>query len=390
MSFYDFLSPIPADIYHQKNYAVNNLGYAVKKLTNENQSSSFFENIQIAIVGVEEDRSAVNNKGSALAANEVRKHLYLLNKGVAFPNIADLGNIKQGHTVNDTYVALSLVVSELVKLKIVPIIIGGSQDLTYAQYLGYELLKQTVDLIIVDSRFDILESTNEINSNTYLHKIILHQPSFLFNVSVIGYQTYFVDDDAINTFEKLYFDMHRLGKLRANIEETEPLIRNADLVSFDISAIRQQDAPGNNILSPNGLYADEACQIARYAGMSDKLTSIGFYEFNPPLDNRNQTAMLLAQMIWCFAEGFANRKNDMPLYDKSNFIKYTASLKNNQYQLVYYKSKKSDKWWMEVKLNGEKSKYSRHHLIPCSYEDYQSACKDEMPERWWQAYQKLC
>ena len=52
---------------------------------------------------------------------------------------------------------LKLVVSELVKLNIIPIIIGGGQDLTYAQYLAYENLEQKVDLVVVDSKFDLDE-----------------------------------------------------------------------------------------------------------------------------------------------------------------------------------------------------------------------------------------
>ena len=188
----------------------------------------------------------------------------------------------------------------------------------------------------------------------------------------------------------LFFDTYRLGYVRQNIEEVEPYIRNADMVSFDISSIRISDAPGNNLALPNGFYGEEACQIARYAGISDKLSSIGFYEYNPSLDIRNQTAKLIAQIIWYFIDGYYNRKNDLPHIQKDDYYKYNVALKIDKQLIVFYKSKKSDRWWMEVPCPTEiNSKYQRHYLVPCSYNDYLEALKEEMPDRWWQVYQKL-
>ena len=188
---------------------------------------------------------------------------------------------------------------------------------------------------------------------------------------------------------KMYFDVFRLGEVRADMEEVEPIVRNADMISFDISAIRQSDAPGNKNVSPNGFYGEEACRITRYAGISDKTSSIGFYEVNPTVDERGQTAHLTAQMIWYFIDGFYSRKNDFPMKDKSNYIKYLVNLRKEDKEIVFYKSKKSDRWWMEVPCPTHMSQYERHHLVPCSYADYQTACNEEMPDRWWQAYQKF-
>ena len=190
--------------------------------------------------------------------------------------------------------------------------------------------------------------------------------------------------------KNLYFDIYRLGKIRNNLEDAEPLTRNADMITVDISSIRQSDAPASGNASPNGFYGEEICQIMRYAGLSDKLSSIGFYELNPELDINNQTAHLVAQMIWYFIDGYYNRKHDHPYKDKDEYIKYTVSIKNHKDQLIFYKSKKSERWWMDVPVKTNyKSIYERHHLVPCSYNDYEVACKDDIPDRWWQAYQKL-
>lgn len=348
------------------------------------------EDTDIAIIGVKEDRNALLNQGTSMAPDEVRKYIYKLYQGNYKVKITDLGNIIQGHQIEDTYFAVKTVVSELLKLHIIPVIIGGSQDITYANYLAYESLGQIINIVSVDSRFDLGRADLDINSTTYLSKIIMHQPNFLFNYTNLGYQTYFVDQDAIELMEKLYFDVYRLGYVRKNIEEVEPFVRNADMVSFDISSIRQAEAPGNAHASPNGFYGEEACQIARYAGLSDKLSSIGFYELNPKYDNNGQTAHLTAQMIWYFIDGFYNRKNDFPLKDKKLYLKYRVSIKNHNHEIVFFKSKKSDRWWMEVPCpTNLKNKYERHYLVPCSYLDYKTALKEEMPDRWWKVYQKL-
>jgi len=249
---------------------------------------------------------------------------------------------------------------------------------------------QTINFVAIDSVFDIGDGEKELNSQSYLSKIILHKPNILFNYSNVGYQTYFVEQNSIELMNKLYFDAHRLGQVRADIESVEPIVRNADVVSFDVSCIRQSDAPANRNASPNGFYGEEACQIARYAGLSDKLTSIGFYEMNPAFDENKQTAQLVSQIIWYFIDGYYNRKQDYPIVDKSEYTKYRVSIKDHDHEIVFYKSNKSDRWWMDVPYPvNHKIKYERHHMVPCSYTDYQTACSDEMPDRWWQTYQKL-
>jgi formiminoglutamase len=377
------------DFLLSENYQPTQLGKSII----QHGSSGFpdLEGVQLAIIGVKEDRKAVNNTGCANASDAVRKHLYKLFQPALPLSIVDLGNINAGFTVEDTYFALSSSIKELIKKNIVPIIIGGGQDLTFANYKAYEELEQVVNIVSIDSKFDLGDMNQELDSQSFLSKIILHRPNYLFNYSNIGYQTYFVDKNAVDLMAKLFFDTHRLGYVRSNMEEVEPIVRNADIVSFDMSSIRYSDAPGNANATPNGFHGEEACQIARYAGMSDKLSSIGFYELNPSFDKAEQTAHLQAQMIWYFLEGFSNRKKDFPIGSRGDFTKYRVFIQNNKYEIIFYKSPKSDRWWMDVPYPpNKKIKYERHHLVPCSYQDYQIACKEEMPDKWWLTFQKLC
>ncbi|MGZ3754483.1 MAG: formimidoylglutamase [Mucilaginibacter sp.] len=392
MSLSDFFTPIDLKkIVPKSGYYTSHLGSKI-----EHHSVHFpdlEQKMDIAIIGVQEDRNAVNNVGCALGPDYVREKLYQLNEGGYNTKIVDLGNIRQGKTVTDTYFAIKTVVAELIKMDIIPIIIGGGQDLTYAQYMAYEELEQKVDLVVVDSHFDLdddLESEGiATTSISYLNKIFLHEPNYLFNYSNLGYQTYFANQDSLRVMEKLYFDVHRLGELSGQVAVTEPIIRNANMISFDIGAIRSADAMANTNATPNGLYGEEACQICRYAGFNDKLTSIGFYEFNPAYDSNGQTAMLLAQMIWYFIDGVYNRKKDFPLNPKSQYLIYKTSLMHDDHELVFVKSKKSDRWWMQVPYPTGGSRNERFHLVPCQYDDYKTAIAGELPDLWWRTYQKL-
>ena len=345
--------------------------------------------VHLALIGLKEDRGSEFNQGCAGAADEVRKHLYRLIKPRYDLKIADLGNLEPGASLNDTYFAIQQITSYLLEQKVKPIFIGGSTDLAYALYKGYEGHTFNLNLSCIDARMPLASKGTETGVTSYLSRIVLHEPNYLFNISQIGYQSYFVEPESLDTFNRMRFDYHRLGAIRSQLTEVEPLVRNADMMVFNMSAIRSADAPGNRNATPNGFYGDEACQITRYAGMSNELSSIGFFEMNPEEDRNGQTAQLLSQMIWYFIDGYYNRKNDYPTIDSADFIVYRISFKNSDHEILFYKSKKSDRWWMEVPYPVEKSNKKGKYLVPCSYEDYQTACKDDLPDRWLKTYEKL-
>ncbi len=385
-----FFSPLNTDnILNNYNLKETQFG-SLFTIYKEGSDFPELEEMDIALIGVCEDRNSENNEGCKLAPDAVREFLYKLYDTGFRGNIVDLGNINAGHSTDDTFFALRSTVDYLIRKNIIPVMIGGSQDLTYAQFLGYKDLEQTINITAVDSTFDLGNPDEDITSNSYLGKIILHQPNYLFNYSNIGYQTYLVDQNSLQMMNRLYFDAYRLGQVRDKIEEAEPVIRQSDMITFDISSIKHSDAPANPNASPNGFYSEEACQIMRYAGMNDKLSSIGIYELNPKFDENGKTAHLAAQMIWCFFDGFYNRKNDFPSRTNPDYIRFHVVLQDDKYEINFYKSKKSDRWWMEIPYPPHKDlKFERHTLIPCSYKDYELAISNEIPDRWWQTYQKL-
>lgn len=343
------------------------------------------ESYSLAIFGVGDDRGSKDNQGCGSGLNKIRQELYDLFVHFNVPKIIDLGNIRLGHSARDTQIALKQVVAELLDKRITPIIIGGGHDLTYAQFQAYENRIHDVDVVVIDEKIDLSES-KEVNSSSFLRHIITHQPNFLFSATHIGHQLFYNDPQSIDTLEALSYDVIRLGQVKKDIFEMEPIMRNADMLSFDLSALKSSDAPANALTSPNGLSGEEACQLCRFAGFSNKTSSFGLYEFNPYFDQNNQGAKQASQMVWYFIEGFANRKeNDYPSENNNEFVKYMVKLESSDYEINFWKSNYSNKWWMEVpQKNLNHNKY-----IPCSYKDYENAMRDELPDKWMKVYSKF-
>ncbi|OAB27931.1 Arginase family enzyme [Flavobacterium fryxellicola] len=378
---FDFLKPIANEVLvYLDGLTSQQLGSKIVLHTAEQFPD--LNKIKIAIIGVLENRGS-NNAISNSDLTPVRKELYGLFPGNWNASIADLGDILPGNSIEDTYFALKKVVASLIKKKITPIVIGGSQDLTYALYRGYDDLEQMVNLVSVDSKFDFGKENEDVSASSYLTKIIIDEPNNLFNYCNIGYQTYFNSQEEIDLIEKLFFDAYRLGEVSNNLSISEPVFRDADVVSIDLHSIKSADSGNFISFQPNGFNGKEICTLARYAGISDKVSSFGIFNHN----NSAQESVIIAQIIWYFIEGFHYRSNEYPFGSKENYIKYNVPLEEEE--LVFYKSDKTDRWWIEIPfISNGSNKLKRNTLLPCSYDEYLLACNQELPERWWKAQRK--
>jgi arginase family enzyme len=343
----------------------------------------------VALIYVPEYRNG-DHSNQGLSNDAFRKYFYQLNPAESwkFP-IYDLGTLNPGSAIEDTYFAVRQVVAELVKNNILPIVVGGSQDLTFAMYQGFEELEQMINAMSIDYKLDIGDPDNEINADGFVNKMLMHRPCYLFNYATLGVQAPFVSKDDLILFEKLYFDMVRLGEYAADFKVAEPHLRNSDLLSVDLNVLRTADFPNNDFIQPNGLFNHELCQIARYAGISDKLSALGFFNLSSKPGNALAHSSL-AQIIWYFIDGYAQRVGDFPVGLKKNYTKFTVFLDELDHELVFYKSDKSARWWMEVPYPPlEGVKFERHHMVPCNKKDYDNALKGDIPNLWWKTYQKL-
>jgi len=376
-----------SDFASEGKYTAGQLGKSV--VYNSEKDFILPKKDSIAIMFVPEYRNSESEQ-SIDFIHSIRQSLYTLYGGDWRAPIYDLGVVKPGKTVEDTCAAVKEIIAELVKAKVVPVIIGGSQDLTYSVYSGYQNLEQTVNILNVDASLDMGGPDEKLSTSNWLSKIVVHKPGYLFNYSLLGYQSYLVNPAEINLLEKMYFDAFRLGEFYSNDKMVEPIVRNADILTFDLNAIRSSDYKGNQFNLPHGFYGEDACRIMRYAGWSDKLTSLGLFNFSSKPENLHSDSNLIAQMIWYFFEGFNLRKKDYPIGSKTNYTRYTVSLDDFKDEIIFFKSDKSGRWWMEVpypKIKGVK--FQRHLLVPCNYEDYENALKNEMPNLWWKTFQKL-
>ena len=340
-------------------------------------------NVSVAILGVNESRNAFEKKPERLDISEIRLQLYNLMLGNWNSSIVDLGDIEEGETVEDTYFVVKEIVAGLLEENIIPIVIGATQDLTYPTYRAFDGLKNMVNLVSIDSRFDFGMDEELISSHSYMSKIITDKPNNLFNFSNIGYQSYFNSQEELDLMERLFFDSYRLGELISNITLAEPVLRNAHVVSLDARAIRAADIGYSRNFSPNGFNGREICAIARYAGISDNVSVFGIYE----CENSNQSFQLVAQIIWYFIEGLNFRIQELPNSNSNDFTKYTVPTEDES--LVFYKSHLSERWWVEVpSILTSHTKSNSPALLPCTELDYLDACNQNIPERWFKAYKK--
>jgi arginase family enzyme len=378
---FEFLQPVSRVIEeYLEDAAVQSFGKKVLVHT----SSGFpeLDAVKIAIIGVLDNRGQMDNKDH-VHLNYIRKELYGLYPGNWHLNVADLGDIHPGETMQDTYYAVKTITEQLLKQNIIPLVIGGAQDIAYAVYRGYDKLEQMVNYVNVDARFDFGKENEEMSARSFVTRMIIEEPHNLFNYSNVGYQTYFNPQEEIDLIEKLYFDAYRLGEVCKDITVAEPVFRDADFVAFDMGVVKSGDSGNIVKFVPNGFDGKEICTLARYSGISDKVSAFGLFNHN----DTKQEAALIAQIIWYFVEGVQYRSYEFPFGSRDNYIKYIVAFEDEE--LVFYKSDKTDRWWIDVFSNEiGNNKVKTAALLPCSYQDYLSACNNEYPQRLWKAQRK--
>ena len=369
----DFLTPINvAEISEDTHYNDRQMG-SVLKIHEEYLPD--LDKVDIVIVGVNEFRGEGILPGTS-AADAIRKQFYGLNYWHEDVAIADLGNIKTGATLKDSYHALKVVLKEVLSLKKTIVIIGGSHDNTLAQYYAYKDLDQIIEASVADALID-LKSDSPLRSENFLMEMLTSEPNMVRHYNHIGFQSYFVHPHLLETIDKLRFDCYRVGNVRDNLVEMEPVLRTSDLFSFDIGAIKNSDSPAS-CLSPNGFTGEDACNLMRYAGMSSQISSVGVYGYEPSKDINHLSAMQISQMLWYFIDGKSRSKQEASLEEKNHFNEFHTAFA--EVDTIFLQSKKTGRWWMELP---DKT------MIACSYQDYLHASNNEIPERWLRAQERL-
>jgi formiminoglutamase len=329
----------------------------------------------IVIVGCEEERGIGRDRRESGGPDAIREQFYQLYYWHPDVKLADVGNIRAGATLTDTYAALKTVLREITAIGKTAVVLGGSHDLTLAQYYTYADKKHIVEATGVDALIDLdIHSLNR--SDNFLMEMLTGEPNYIQHYNHIGFQSYYVHPHMLETMDKLRFDCFRLGSVKDNIEEMEPVIRNSHLFTFDISAIANAFAPANE-LSPNGFNGEEACILMRYAGLSHNVNTVGIYGYKPGRDQGQLTARQISHMLWYLIDGKSRGRREAALSERDFFVEYHTAFA--EVETVFLQSKKTQRWWMQL----PDSKY-----IACSYQDYLLASSNEIPERWLRAQER--
>lgn len=369
----DFLSPISkAFLSNDQGYVDGQIGHVI-----ESYETDFpeMDSASIVLVGCGETRGADLSSTDTNAPDAIRRHFYRLFYWHTDIGLADVGNVRIGQTLNDTYAALATVVKELIQAGKTVIILGGSQDLTLAQYRAYGLAGKIIEASGIDARIDLY--TDSVNpAEHFLMEMLTGSPNFIRHYNHIGFQSYYVHPGMLETLDKLRFDCYRVGSVKESIDEMEPVLRNTHLLSFDIQSLAQAFSPAST-LSPNGFNGEEACVLMRYAGLSPNVSSIGLYGYDTAADRNGASAEQLAHMLWYVLDGRSRGKREAHIDERDAFNEYIMAFA--EVQTVFLQSKKTGRWWMQL---------PNKQFIACSYKDYLLASSNEIPERWLRAQER--
>lgn len=364
--FSEYFSPVKFEIIDYVNNLDNNqLGSKLKINGRDNLNS--FESLDIVIFSVNEYRFNSAIRKSFNANKDFRKKLYSLYYGNWDLNIYDFGDLENGNLVSDTQFALSKILEFFSKNKILVITIGGSQNLLFDIYSSLKETLQKINLVSVDNKIDFSN-----NNESFLHKIIMDENNKLANFSNIGYQKHLTSVPENKLLDKMYFESINLGKIKSNVAEAEPVLRDSDIVSFNINSVKAGEL-NNAHQYPNGLSSYELCSLSRFSGLSSRVNIVSYFE-NWDLSIMNS---LLAESAWYVIDGYATRINENPLNDTNDFIYYHIELDN--YKFKFYRSKLSDRWWVEF-LNDEIISIEKD-IISCTFDDYNNCKNSVIPER---------
>ncbi len=370
----DFLIPVEISSLNDDNpYNDGQLGSHVLSYQ---QGSGDISQADIIILGLNETRGSGIPGANSQSADAIRKQLYQLNYWHTDVNIFDLGNVSTGSSLNDSYAAVKTVLSEILQKNKRVLLIGGSHDNTLGQYYAYKDLQNIIEATCIDATID-LSNESQVRSENFLSEMLTSEPNYIRHYNHIGFQSYLVNPKMLETMDKLRFDCYRVGRCKERIDEMEPVLRNTQMLSFDISAIKNSDAPANRI-SPNGFTGEEACMLTRYAGMSGHLSSMGIYGYRPEDDLHQLTAKQIAQMIWYFIDGVNRGKKEAALDSLSDFNEFHCVFA--EINTLFLQSRKTQRWWMQL---------PDQQMIACSHEDYLKACRNEIPERWLRAQERI-
>ncbi len=353
MEFEDFIiAPRP---FRTENWQIGN------KITNEIKESG------IVLLFVSDYRGA-NGDAESQDFTGIRREFYKLSQLDFEIPIVDLGDLVSGKTPQDSHYILQEVLMACYQNGAIPVIIGGSNDFAFSLFSALNHHQKDINYTQI-SNIVSLKEDEQIHESTFLSKILGSKDFSIKNYHHLGYQKHLNEMDSVRLIKEVQFDIIRLAEMMHSTEKTEPYFRKADLVTINCDAIETFAEAFSMNPQVNGLNKREICAYMKEIGLSERLKSVGIFNYNIYSDSQ-LNHQLLAQMIWYLIEGI-NIQRSHPK-DRSYETFYVLI---NDGQYAFKRDVFSDLWYF-----GEDEDID--NCIPCSRSDFDEAKRGFLSPRF--------
>lgn len=261
--------------------------------------------------------------GAAEAPNKIREQLYKLQvEPSSLIKLFDAGNILTDYYEGSNELTLSEIegekdaldrihdsltktVSEFLKDGKKVIVLGGGNDISYADIRALAETERSISAVNIDAHLD-MRNAEKMTSGTPYRKAIeegylspnhfyefgirreSNATHYLESAEALGVHIYFLPDlistGVVSSFQQILDDI-----------DDRPFF-----LGLDMDSIQASDAPGVSASSPIGLSGREVMQCLHHAKQKENLRLFEITEVNPRYDVDNRTVKLAAQLVYEF------------------------------------------------------------------------------------------
>ncbi len=323
----------------------------------------------IVLIFCSDYRGLKNGEAEILDFKTIRKELYRLSKLDFEIPVCDLGDLISGKSHQDSHYVLQEVLSMCHYKNAIPVIIGGSNDLSFSLFSALNFHQKNLNYTQISNIISLSNEGDEITEKNFLSKIFSSKNFSIKNYHHLGYQKHLNELDSVKLMKEVEFEVIRLSEMMNSTEKTEPFFRRADLVTLNCDAVESFGDGFSVNPQVNGLNKREICSYMKETGLSENLKSVGIFNFNAN-SQEFLNHQLLAQMIWYLIEGINIQKSHPK---ERQYETFWIMIDDNSY--AFKRDTFTNLWYF-----GEDEK--PEHLIPCSRLEYEEAKKGFLDKRF--------
>ncbi len=329
-------------------------------------NSSLGKRIQLSIDDIDPDLPTFYIETPLNHFMEVRRRLYLSSDHFANIQIVDLG-LTKNEKIH------SLIMQRCVDLPH-HTLLSIEKDIyaAFDQVVGtYEKKSEPFNTMhITDGATPFLNHSKHIGNNS--------ESMYAAGYSEMGWQIQKTPRSHLVEMEENHFEYHRLGAMRENKREWEPILRNQNICLFNANVLKKADFRSKFNNNPSGYTSEEALQILKYASISSHMSFIYLYQLDIPAKKDWGSYEWLSQAMWYAIHGADSRVYETPYHnpDLQEFIIDTSSVDQ---PLSFVKSNKTGRIWVKIKYANPTA--GTYLYLPCSEKDFELCKKDYLPSR---------